>query len=107
MRHSYKKIVAYNPVKNVVTGCALVPAEMLFRSKAVEKLFWQVYNEANMGENLIIGVGITDELYQIAPTSYDKYIKEDNTTIKHINRSKFLVACAKYQRENNLWSSDY
>lgn len=99
--------MSYNPVKDEVTGCALVPANALFASKTVEKLFWQVYNNANMSECLIIGVGITDEIYQIAPTSYDKYIKEDNTTVKHINKNKFLVACAKYQKEHKLWSDDY
>lgn len=107
MRHSYKKIVAYNPVKSEVTSCKLVPESALFNGKAVERIFWEVYDGTDTKENLVIGVSITNDLYQIAPTSYDKYIKEDGNTVKHIDKSKFLVACSKYQTKHNLWSNEY
>jgi len=103
MKHNYRQIVAYNNVSNVVTNLLLLPETTIFNSKASDEAFYDVYMMANKGEEMIIGVSLGGDIYQLSPAAYGTYIKEDSTTLaRFINKSKFLCAVADYKKKNNI-----
>lgn len=103
MKHNYKKIVAYNNVTNTVSCLRRLPESALFNSRASDEAFYDVYMMADKGVEMIIGISLTGDMYQLSPASYGTYIKEDATTIsKFIHKGKLLVAIADYQKKNNI-----
>ena len=102
MRHAYKKIVAYNPAENVVTSCKKVPEDAIFDSKASDEAFYDVYMSVDKVTNMIIGVSITGNMYQLSPAGYGTYVKEDERSLEFINKSKLLVAISDYMKKHNI-----
>lgn len=102
MRHAYKKIVAYNPAENVVTFCKKVPEDDIFDSKASDEAFYDVYMAVDRVTNMIIGVSLTGNMYQLSPAGYGTYVKEDERSLEFINKSKLLVAISDYMKKHNI-----
>ena len=104
MRHCYKNIVAYNPVQHVVSACTLVPIDDIFNSKALDEAFYRVYEDEAVDKttDMIIGITITGDTYQLSRAAYGTYIKEDDKSIEFINRSKLFVALDKFKIDNNI-----
>lgn len=102
MRHSYKQIVAYNATDNLVTFCRRLGEETLFNSKASDEAFYDVYMSVDRVTNMIIGITITGEMYQLAPAGYGTYVKEDARSAEFINKSRLLVAIADFKKKNNI-----
>lgn len=100
-------MVAYNPTGGEVTFCKLIDAESLFNYRIYAEAFWEVYMAMDKTSNIVVGVTVTGDTYQLSPAPYKKYIKEDANSMQYIDRSKFLSAVAKYQTKHNLWSRDY
>ena len=107
MKHSYRRIVAYNPAKNEVTAMEVIDPEMIFYTSVYTKAFHDVYDKADTTNEMIIGVGLARELYQLSPAPYSNYIKEDTDTMKFIDRSKFFRAVDVYHMKNNIPYPDY
>ena len=102
MRHAYKKIVAYNPAENLVTAYLKVPEDAIFNSRASDEAFYDVYMSVDKVTNMIIGVSLTGNMYQLSPAGYGTYVKEDEKSIAFINRSKLLVAISNYMKKHNI-----
>lgn len=104
MRHNYKKIIAYDPTNNVVNACKLMSASNVFCSTRYDEAFWEIYAQIDRTQNIIIGVSLTDQFYQLSPVQYrSSYIKEDATSMEPLNRSTLLRAISVYQNKHNLW----
>lgn len=107
MKHSYRKIVAYNPSENIVTAMEVFGPDKIFCNSVFQKGFNDVYNKADTNNDIIIGVGIARELYQLSPAPYSNYIKEDIDTMKFIDRNKFFRAVDVFHQKNNIPYPDY
>lgn len=107
MKHSYRKIVAYNPAKNIVTVMEVIDPDKIFYNSVYQKAFHDVYAKADTTNEMIIGIGLATELYQLSPAPYSNYIKEDVDTMKFIDRSKFFRACDIFHQKNNIPYPDY
>lgn len=102
MRHAYKKIVAYNPAENIVTACHKMSEDAIFNSRASDEAFYDVFMSVDKVTNMIIGVSLTGNMYQLSPAGYGTYVKEDEKSLAFINRSKLLVAIADYMKKHNI-----
>ena len=102
MRHSYKKIVAYNPAENTVSYLKVMTEDMIFDSKASDESFYDVFMNVDKVTNVILGISLTGDLYQLSPAAYGTYIKEDDKSVSFINKSRFLCAVADYHKKNNI-----
>lgn len=104
MRHCYRSIVAYNAADNAVSACTPVSIDDIFNSKALDEAFYSVYNNESVDKttDMIVGITITGDMYQLSPAAYGTYIKEDDKSIEFINRSKLLVAIDKFKIANNI-----
>lgn len=107
MKHNYRKIVAYNPAKNEVTAMEVIDPENIFYTSVYQKAFRDVYEKADVANDMIIGIGIARELYQLSPAPYSNYIKEDVDTMKFIDRPKFFRACDVFHMKHNIPYPDY
>ncbi len=102
MRHAYKKIVAYNPAENTISCCIKIPEDAIFNSKASDEAFYDAYMQVDKVTNMIIGISLTGNMYQLSPAGYGTYVKEDEKSIAFINKSKLLVAISDYMKKNNI-----
>lgn len=102
MRHCYKNIVAYNAADNRITACRLVPESALFDSKASDEAFYDVYMSVDRVTDMIIGITISGNMYQLSRAGYGTYVKEDEKSLGFINKSKLLVAIADYKKKNRI-----
>lgn len=107
MKHSYRRIVAYNPSKNVITAMEVMTPDQIFCASAYSRAFSNVYDKANTSEEMIIGVGLAKELYQLSPAPYSNYIKEDVDTMKFIDRGKFFRAVDDYHAKHRIPYPNY
>lgn len=107
MKHSYRKIVAYDPSRNVVTAMEVLKPDLIFCKSYYQKAFHDIYDKADKGREMIIGVGLARELYQLSPAPYSNYIKEDVSTMKFIDRNKFFRAVDVYHIKNKIPFPDY
>lgn len=107
MRHSYKKMVVYDPAQREVKACKLIDADHLFNNKVYDTTFWDLYSEMDRTTCTVIGVTVTGDTYQLSPAPYKKYIKEDAASMQFIDHSDLLSAMLSYQKKHNLWSKDY
>lgn len=107
MRHSYKKMVVYDPGNREVRACRLIKAEHLFNDRMYEAAFWDLYNGMDRTTCTVIGVTITGDTYQLSPAPYKKYIKEDAASMQFIDHGELVSAMLKYQTKHKLWSKDY
>lgn len=103
MKHCYRNIVAYNPNDNVVTSCVKMGEETLFDSKASDEAFYDVFMTVDRVTDIIIGVSLTGDMYQLSPAAYGTYIKEDSKSMCFLNKSKILVAIADYKKKNRMF----
>ena len=102
MRHAYSKIVAYDPANNQIACCLKVDADMMMDEKASDEAFYNVYLAVDRVSNIIIGITITGDMYQLSPAVYGTYVKEDARSLSFINRPRLLVAIADYMKRNNI-----
>lgn len=68
-----------------------------------DEAFYRILALANRTTDIIIGKTIGGNFFQLSPTAYGSYIKEDAVSIrKYINIGKLLVAIADYQKKKNI-----
>lgn len=102
VKHSYKSIVAYNPSENIVTACRPVSPDAIFDSKASDEAFYDVYLSVDRVTDIVIGISLTGNMYQLSPAAYGTYVKEDQRSMEYINRSRLLVAIADFKKKNRI-----
>ena len=103
MKKIYRVIVAYNPLENKITEFRRL--DMYSDTYEVDstEAFYKVLSLVNRTSDIILGKTVTNNFYQLSPTPYGTYIKEDAASVeKFINKSKLLVAMANYQKETNI-----
>lgn len=102
MNKIYKKIVAYNPVNNTVSFIHLLTYEQATDGKASDDAFYDVYNRVDHRQEIIVGVSICGNYYQLSPAVYGTYIKENESSMRFINIGRMLCAITKYHEEKHL-----
>lgn len=102
MNKVYKKIIAYNPAKNLVSRIILLTYGQAVDEKASDNAFYSVYDKMDRSHEIIVGVSICNNYYQLSPAGYGTYIKENEASMKFINKGKMLCAIAKYHKDNHL-----
>lgn len=102
MNKIYKKIVAYNPAKNVVSNIHLLTYSEATDGKASDGAFYSVYDKLDRGKEIVVGISICGNYYQLSPAAYGTYIKENENSMKFINKGKMLCAIADYHKRTRL-----
>lgn len=103
MNKLYVKMVAYDPAENKVTVYRAVDIYDPNYDKVSDEIFFKVYGLANRTTDIILGKTISGDFYQLSPTPYGTYIREDATSVsRFLDKSKILVAIANYQKEKNI-----
>lgn len=103
MNKLYTLVVSYNPTENRITGFRRINIESDYYDRESDEVFFRLLALANRTTDIILGKTIGGDFFQLSPTPYGSYIKEDNTTVRRfINKSKLLCAIAKYQKEKNI-----
>lgn len=103
MKKVYKQIVAYNPSDDVITVFRRLDITAPGYERIADETFFRVFAMANKTSEIVLGKTVGGDFYQLSPTPYSSYIKEDSTTVnRYINKSKLLCAIAKYQKEKNI-----
>ena len=103
MKKFYRVIVAYNPLENKITEFRRLDMYSGTYEKDSTEMFYKVLGLIDRTSDIILGKTINNNFYQLSPTPYGTYIKEDASSVdKFINKSKLLVAIANYQKEKNI-----
>lgn len=102
MNKVYRKIVAYNPATNKVSCLKMLPYEVAIDDKASDEAFFEVYMQTDKVSEMVVGVSIGGDIYQLSPASYGTYIKENSSTMGFINKGRFLVAVADFHKKNRI-----
>lgn len=102
MNKIYKKIVIYNPARNFVSKIRLLTYEQASDAKASDMVFYDVYSQMDKAHEIVVGVSVFNNYYQLSPAGYLTYIRENENSMKFINKGKMLCAIEKYHREHRL-----
>lgn len=102
MRHNYKQLIAYDPADNRVTVYKFLGEEYLFEEKKLDTAFYEVYYKTNRMNEMVLGISVGGDLYQLSPASYGTYIKEDATSTRFLSMGKILCAITKYKEQHNI-----
>lgn len=102
MNKVYKKLVAYNPTKNIVTDIRLLTYAEATDKKASDGAFYSVYNLIDKKSTIIVGITVRGNYLQLSPAAYGTYIKENESSMKFVHKGKMLCAIERYHREHAL-----
>ena len=102
MRHNYKCICAYDAQENRVTVYKALGEEYLFEEKMLDTAFYEVYYKTNRMNEMVLGVSVGGDLYQLSPANYGTYIKEDSTSTRFLKKGRVLCAITDYKLKNNI-----
>lgn len=102
MNKVYKKIVAYNPTVNTVSCLKKLDIDQAMDDKASDEAFFEVYMQTDKVAEMVIGISVGGDMYQLSPASYGTYIKENSTTMAFVNKNKLLVAIADYHKKHHI-----
>lgn len=96
MRHNYKCILAYDPVKKEVTNYCGLGEEYIFHGDYYDEIFYEVWALANHQTSVVLGLSLTGDMYQLSPAQYGTYVKEDLFSAQTIKKGSVLTAIAKF-----------
>lgn len=102
MNKVYKKLVAYNPTKNEVTYIRLLTYAEATSNKASDEAFYSVYHLIDKKKTIVVGITIRGNYLQLSPSAYGTYIKENESSMRFVNKGKMLCAIEKYHQEHHL-----
>lgn len=103
MNKLYRLIVAYNPFEDKITVFKKVNFMSDTYDREASETFYKVLALANHTTDIVLGYSVGRNFYQLSPTHYKTYIKEDSTSVeKNLNKSKLLCAIDKYVAEKNI-----
>jgi len=102
MRHNYRRILAYDPIKKEVTAYRAFTEDDIFNSRLYDEGFYEVWALSNHTTETVIGFSLTNDLYQLSPAGYETYVKEDYYGGGGIDKGSVLTAITKYKVKNHL-----
>lgn len=102
MRHNYRRMLAYNPVKKEVTQYKPLGEDFIFRDKWYDEIFFTLWNNSNHTTEVILGISLNGDLYQLSPAAYGGYVKEDIYSAQTISKGAVLAAIATYKKNHNM-----
>ena len=102
MNKVYQKIIAYNPTKDEVTDIRLLTYSEATDPKASDEAFYSVYHLIDKKKTIIVGKTIRGNFLQLSPSAYGTYIKENESSMRFVNKGKMLCAIERYHREHHL-----
>lgn len=102
MRHNYKRIFSYDPIKKEVTNYRSLGEECIFNSHWYDEIFYEVWALSNHTNEVVLGVSLSGDMYQLSPAGYGKYVKEDAYSAQTIHKGAVLTAIANYKKAHDL-----
>lgn len=102
MNKIYRKIVVYDPIENHISYVHLLTYEQATDKKASNDAFYDAYEHANHQREMIVGVTIAGTMLQLSPASYKTYIQETESTMRFVNKGRFLCALTKYHEDKKM-----
>lgn len=102
MRHNYKQIIAYDPADNKVTAYKFLGEQYIFAEKELDAEFYKIYYGTNRMNEMILGISVGGDLYQLSPANYGTYIKEDSTSTRFLKKGRILCAITEYKKKHNI-----
>ena len=102
MNKVYKKLVVYSPTDCKISWIEKVPYDTAIDEKASDAVFYHVWDLVNRSREIVVGVTIGGDFYQLSPAGYGTYIKESYSSMELIDRSKLLCAIARYHETHKM-----
>lgn len=102
MRHNYRRILSYDPIKKEVTAYRAFTEDDIFNSRLYDEMFYEVWALSNHATETVIGFSLTNDIYQLSPAGYGTYVKEDIHGGGSVNKSAVLSAITRYKEKNNI-----
>lgn len=102
MNKLYKTIVGYNPSKRKVTFYRHLTYEQAIDPKESDDAFYGVFEAIDPTHEMVVGITIAGNYYQLSSANYKTYIKENAKTMVHINKGALLTAIIKYKEEKHI-----
>lgn len=106
MNKVYKKLVVYCPTDNSVSWVERLPYEVAVDESASNDAFFHVWELVNRSREIVVGITLGGDCYQLSPASYGTYIKESWSSMRLINRPRMLCAISKYQEAHPSYLDD-
>lgn len=102
MNKIYKKIIVYRPSTNEVQYLAKIPYEIAICGPSSDRCFYEAYNTIDKARDVIIGVTLGRDLYQLSPAAYGSYVKESEKSMELFNKCKILCAIDRFHAKHNI-----
>ena len=106
MNKVYKKLVVYCPTDNSISWLEKVPYVVAIDEMASDDVFYHVWDLVNRSREIVVGVTLGGDFYQLSPAQYGTYIKESWSSMELIDRPKLLCAIAQYQESHKMSFDD-
>lgn len=102
MNKLYKTMVGYNPCKKQVTFYRHLTYDEAIDPKLSDDAFYGVFEAIDPVKEMVVGITIAGNYYQLSPANYKTYIKENSRTMEHIHKGALLTAIIKYKEEKHI-----
>lgn len=102
MRHNYRKMLAYDPVKKEVKIYRTFRERDIFNGQKYDEVFYEIWALSDHTTQVVLGLSLSGDMYQLSPASYGRYVKEDMYSAQTINKGSVLRAVAEYIMKNKL-----
>lgn len=102
MNKIYRKIIVYRPSTNEVQYLEKLSYEAAICGVASDRCFYRAYNAMDKVRDVVIGITLGRDMYQLSPAAYGSYVKESDKSMELFDRSKILCAVARYHAKNNI-----
>ena len=102
MNKVYSKLVIYCPTDNKISWLERIPYDTAVNEKASDEVFFATWELVNRSREILVGVTLGGDFYQLSPAGYGTYIKESWKSMQMIDRPKLLCAIAEYQKSHKI-----
>lgn len=98
----YRKIIVYRPSTNEVQYLKKIPYEIAICGVASDRAFYRAYDAMDKVRDVVIGLTMGRDMYQLSPAAYGSYVKESEKSMELFNRSKILCAIDRFHAKHNI-----
>ena len=95
-------MVGYNPCKKEVTFYRHLTYDEAIDPKLSDDAFYGVLEAINPAKEMVVGITIAGNYYQLSPANYKTYIKENAKTMENIHKGALLTAIIKYKESHRI-----
>lgn len=103
MARYYRDIITYNPYTNKVTYLRHLGMDERFVNRIYLEAAREILEAQDPATEIAIAVTPDNEIYQLSYSPSKKYIRENLSSMKFINREKVLVAVSQYKTKKRMW----